>query len=106
MQIHERRKQRRLPLRWPIRVSAKPLGTARTNTENLSAQGFFCILESSPPLGTILECNLTVPNYSPTSPDALRSIQCQAEVVRLEARGNETGFGVGCRILDFKLAKS
>ena len=106
MQIRERRKQRRLPLHWPIRVSSNPLGTLKTKTENLSAQGFYCFLDTSPTPGAILECHLTVPNYGPTDSAAIRSIRCQAEVVRLEARGTEPGFGVACRILDFKLAKS
>ena len=106
MQILERRKQRRLPLHWPLRVSGNPMGTLKTKTENLSAQGFYCFLESSPLPGAILECKLTVPNYGSIDSEALRSIVCQAEVVRLEARGIEAGFGVGCRILDFKLARN
>ena len=106
MQIHERRKQRRLPLRWPIRLTAPPLGTINTKTENLSAQGFFCFLESTLALGSILDCSLTIPNYNPAAAEAMRSILCQAEVVRLEVSGKKSGIGVGCRILDFTLAKA
>ena len=106
MQILERRKQRRLPLHWPVRVSGEQLATSKTKTENLSARGFYCLLENSPAPGTILDCNLTVPNYGPTDSVATRSVVCHAEIVRVEARGTEPGFGVGFRILDFRIAKN
>ena len=106
MQILERRKQRRLALRWHLRVSGDPIGTSKTMTENLSARGFFCVLQSSPVPGTILDCDLTVPNYGTAGSEAMRSILCQAEVVRVETRGINPGFGVACRILDFNFAKN
>ena len=105
MQILERRKQRRLALRWHLSVSGNPPGTSRTTTENLSARGFYCILDSSPTPGTVLDCHLTVPNYGALGSASKRSIVCQAEVVRVETRGAGPGFGVACRILDFKFAK-
>ena len=103
MQIVERRKQRRLALCWHIRLSSPTRGTIETKSENLSSRGFYCVLEDPLVPGNMLDCILTVPKYGATGLGTIGSIECQVEVVRVEARGAETGFGVACRILDFKL---
>ena len=46
MKSTERRKERRLGLRWPIRLSSHVIGQVETKTENLSSGGFYCILEN------------------------------------------------------------
>jgi len=101
MQIIERRKNRRFPLHWRVRFS----NAVDARTENINSRGFYCILDTPPVPGDIMECELTVPNYGPTSLSGLGLLLCQAEVVRVEARGSELGFGVAFRILDFTIAK-
>jgi len=102
MQTIERRKTNRVALRWYLRLSSGAIGTIETRTENISSRGFYCILASPLMPGDALDCELSIPNYGATG--VTRSIQCRAEVVRVESRGAETGFGVGCRILDFTIA--
>jgi hypothetical protein len=104
MQIMERRKHRRLALHWRVRLSGETIGTIETLTENLNSRGFYCILETPLVPGDIIDCNLTVPNYSPANVGGIGSLVCQAEVVRVETRGTEPGFGVACRIVDFTVA--
>ena len=101
MQIMERRKHRRLALHWRVRLSGETIGTIETRTENLNSRGFYCILETPLVPGDIIDCDLTVPNYSPSNMSGIGSLVCQVEVVRVETRGAEPGFGVACRIVDF-----
>ena len=101
----ERRKQNRLPLHWRLSLSGGAIGTIETITENLSGHGFYCILEKPLVPGDVIDCDITVPRYGQAQPGGIGSIVCQAEVVRVETRGAEPGFGVACRILDFNLNK-
>jgi len=99
MPTTERRAYRRLDLRWPLRLSGRTLGSVETWTENLSASGFYCVLEDPPAIGEKIECDLNIPNsgYQRT----VGAISCQAEVIRIDVR-NTPGFGVACKIVDFK----
>ena len=103
MQTMERRKTNRVALHWSLRLSSGAIGTIETRTENIGSQGFYCILAHPLVPGDPLDCELSIPNYGPAG--AARSIVCKGEVVRVESRGAEPGFGVGCRILDFTLTK-
>jgi hypothetical protein len=105
MKTIERRKQNRLALHWRLSLSGGTIGTIETITENLSGHGFYCILEKPLVPGDIIDCDITVPQYGPAHQGGIGSIACQAEVVRVETRGAEPGFGVACRILDFNLNK-
>jgi hypothetical protein len=98
MHTPERRTQRRLALRWHMKLSGQTIGSVETCTENLSASSFYCVLETPPALGEKMDCDLTIPtsNYRRT----VGAILCEAEVVRVDAR--QTGFGVACKILDFQ----
>ena len=99
MPIMDRRSYRRLALRWPLRLSGRTLGSVETWTENLSASGFYCVLETPPTLGEKIECDLNIPNsgYQRT----VGAILCEAEVIRIDVRGMP-GFGVACKIVDFR----
>lgn len=104
MPYTERRLHRRLGLRWRLRLSSAAIGSVETRTENLSSRGFYCLMEAPPMPGEVINCDITVPNYGAFDRGA-SLIVCQAEVVRVEAVGTESGFGVACRILDFTLAR-
>lgn len=99
MQIVDRRRYRRLPLRWAMKLSGKTLGSVETWTENLSASSFYCVLDKPPVLGERVACDLNVPNSAHQR--MVGSILCQAEVIRIDVL-EHPGFGVACRILDFE----
>lgn len=104
MTTSERRLCRRLSLHWRLRLSSTAIGIVETRTENLSSRGFYCLLETPLVPGDVVTCDITIPNYN--APDrGISSIACQAEVVRVEAVGTDSNFGVACRILDFTLDK-
>ena len=104
MQTIEKRQNRRLGLRWPLRLQGGTIGTIETRTENISSRGFYCILANPLVPGDTIDCEVSIPNYGGMAGGVSRSIMCKAEVVRVETRGAGSGFGVGCRILDFTLA--
>jgi hypothetical protein len=104
MQTIERRKTNRVGLRWHLRLSGAAIRPIQTRTENISSQGFYFILEHPLIPGEALDCELAIPNYG--SGGVTRSIVCKADVVRVESRGAESGFGVGCRMVDFTLARN
>ena len=106
MKIVERRRDRRLGLRWSMLVSSQASGRVETRTENLSSGGFYFVLENPLAPGERIECDLTVPNSGRGHKGGIvGSIHCQAEVLRVEALGTDPGFGVACKILDFKFTR-
>ena len=106
MKSTERRKERRLGLRWPIRLSSHVIGQVETKTENLSSGGFYCILENPLAPGERIDCDVTVPGDVRGNRDGIAGmLRCQAEVLRVEALGMDPGYGVACKILDFTFTK-
>ena len=96
----ERRLHQRVRVRWPLSLLTKhgKNGVLSTVTENLSSQGFFCVVDEALATGERVECILKFPlRIEPGSP---RSLRCEAEVVwvRLLDGGR---FGIGCRIQDY-----
>jgi hypothetical protein len=102
----ERRRERRLALHWPIRLSSDTIGSFEATTENLSAGGFYFSWGNPLAAGERLDCEVTVSGGGKHPGDRVGSIYCQAEVVRVEALGASPGFGVGCKILDFTFVKN
>ena len=106
MKTVERRRDRRLGLRWSLLVSSQVSGRVEAKTENLSSGGFYFILENPLAPGERIECDLTVPNTDRGHTEGVAgSIRCEAEVLRVEALGTDPGFGVACKILDFKFTR-
>jgi hypothetical protein len=101
MQTIERRTQRRLALRWLVRLSGDRIGTIEAWTQNLSASSFYCIVDNPFAPGERIDCGLTVPGRGRGNPTSIGSIACQAEVMRVEALGAGQGFGIAFRIIDF-----
>ena len=88
-----------MALRWPVHISGATIGSVETLTENLSASGFYCVLETPPNVGERITCDLKVPSsgYQRT----VGAISFQAEAVRIDLRG-ASGFAVACKIIDFR----
>lgn len=100
MKTIERREERRLRIRWLIRLSGRTIGSVETTTVNLSARSFYCILDRSPLVGDRMECQVHLPRsaYQKTA----GAIVCQAEVIRVDETKPGLNFGVACRIRDFR----
>ena len=98
--LNERRKRVRVDLHWTVLLTRKAGKTPiETRTENLSSDGFYCF--SSEPLtpGEQLDCVIIVPIRR----EETLWLECRIGVVRVEIAPPGTGYGVGCRIEDYRI---
>lgn len=102
----ERRRSNRLKLRFAVSLSRPDHQRVNAETDDLSISGFYC--NSAEPFspGERLECEIRIPEGASgsgngiggPSPSQPLTLHCQVQVVRVEIRGLEPGFGVACRI--------
>lgn len=99
----ERRRGSRLRLRFPIHFSRRDRRTVSAETDDLSVHGFYCT--SAEPFfpGERLQCEILIPEGARGADGEALTLQCQVQVVRVEVRGLEPGFGVACKIEDRRL---
>jgi hypothetical protein len=100
----ERRKRSRVSLHWTLHLSrAEVEPSVRTRTENVSCDGFYCVSTEPFAPGERLQFELVLPAGQFGYSDAHLRLQGRAEVLRVETKGLEAGFGLGCRIEDYAL---
>jgi len=101
----ERRKRPRIQVHWPVLLFRKDVQEAvESTTQDLSSSGFFC--ETTVPFapGEELICALKVPFHDPKGKHLDRNLECTVRVVRMEAKTQDSTFGVACRIEDYHIA--
>src|SRR5712692_689135 len=101
----ERRKKNRMALRWPVFLNR--IGDTRSiesKTENLSSQGFYCISTEPFAPGERLECVLSSPPAD-WDDDATLRLLCLVQVMRVEAMGLDSSFGLAVKIEDFAVSR-
>jgi|SRR5690348_3881123 PilZ domain-containing protein len=98
----ERRKRRRVALRWPVRLfrNTESQSVAST-TENLTSNGFYCVSSQPFETGERLECIIAIPGGSFGYAESPITLQCRVHVTRVEDL--QKGFGLGCYIEDYDL---
>jgi PilZ domain len=94
----ERRKRLRVPLRWIARLK-RPASDReiRTETHNLSSEGFYCVSPEIFEPGESIECAIGLPLDGSRQE---RNLSCRCTVLRTERIGDAL-FGVACRIDDY-----
>jgi hypothetical protein len=99
----ERRKSCRLPLRWTLYLACQG-GTHphRTETKNLSRDGFYCLLHEPLTAGEHVDCDIVVPTHAPDCDDEL-FLRCHAQVIRVEKLDSGESYGMACRIEQYQL---
>ena len=99
----DRRKRKRVPLHWPVRLlRQRGWPPVESTTENLSSEGLYCITKERFRRGQRLQCEIVIPGESVGSPEAYLRLQCHVTVRRVEHV--HRGFGLGCHIEDYSLA--
>jgi PilZ domain len=94
----ERRKTPRIPLRWAVCLERPASGRQiRTETENFSSAGFYCVSPEPFSFGEKIECALRP--LLPETPQ-YRDLRCRCTVVRSERIGGDL-FGIAFRIDDY-----
>ena len=105
MTNQERRKRERLHLRLPVLFfRAESDGPLQSETRDISNNGFYCITPHPFAPGEKLICLIGVPTRSTSKEEAKKRLYLEAEVdvVRIVVN-NGSGFGVGCRISDYRV---
>jgi hypothetical protein len=101
----DRRKRRRVPLRWPVSVFRRPgMQSVEGQTENLTSEGFYCISKEPFQLGECLQCLIVIPVGTIGNSESPVVLKCGVTVKRVEAI--PSGFGLGCHIEDYALITS
>lgn len=100
----DRRKHERLDLRLPVILSRAGNGTiVRTETRNISRDGFFCLTEEPFAPGERLRCLLLLPALSGKSTVPSACLEGDVEVIRIVTDEESGKFGIGCALHDYQL---
>src|SRR5579864_5404526 len=97
----ERRRRSRFKLRCGIQLSR--VGDhviVKTQTDNLSVEGFYCTSDEPFSPGDRLECEVFLCGNSTGFPGPNLVLHRRVRVLRVEVRGLEPGFGVACQFED------
>lgn len=98
----ERRRSPRAPLHWTMYLmcigARHPL---RTETRDLSRDGFYCLLDHPIRPGERIQCEIVVPTHNSQDPDDIVYLRCRAQAVRVEKIEAGAEFGLACRIEDY-----
>jgi len=102
---HERRRSRRVPLRWTLYLAFAGNGQRfRTKTRDISSDGFYCHLDRPARPGDEFECYIVLPTHSSQHPNDVVYLHCRARAVRVEEIAATADFGLACHIEDYSLA--
>ena len=103
----ERRRSPRATLHWTLYLSCNgakyPL---RTELRDISSDGFYCLVDQPIRPGERIKCDIVVPTHSLQGADDVMYLRCDALAVRVEKIGDETEFGLACRIEDYCLIQN
>src|SRR6267378_3067487 len=96
----DRRRRRRLPLHWPVRLFRQPGGpSVESITQNLSSEGFYCITAEPFKTGERLQCMIVIPGGGNFGLESSVGLECHVTVRRMEQLAS--GFGLACYIEDY-----
>jgi hypothetical protein len=101
----DRRKRRRVPVHWPVKVLRRPgMQPVEGQTENLTSEGFYCVSKEPFQPGECLQCLIVIPAGSFGNSESPIVLKCGVTVKRVDAI--PSGFGLGCLIEDYALSTS
>jgi PilZ domain len=97
---------RRFPVHIPVRVGDSPASVEHIGTtENISSSGAYFWLDTPPEIGSIIECEMTIPSKTIGS-KADVTLRCLARVIRTDAPKKGTQTGVACVIDSYEFVRS
>jgi hypothetical protein len=97
----DRRKRQRVPLHWSVQLARKVgTQTVETVTENLSSEGFFCIIKEQFKQGERLHCVIITDEILDSADSRIR-VHCDVTVRRVEELAE--GFGMACHIENYSI---
>ncbi len=96
---------RRFPVHIPVRVGDSPASAEHIGlTENISSSGAYFWLDTPPEIGSIIECEMTIPSKTIGARSDV-TLRCLARVIRTDTpkKGNQTG--VACVIDSYEFVR-
>ncbi len=93
----DQRKRQRLKLHLTVLFTRGDGAPVPSETLDISTDGFYCTTPEPFAPGERLHCQIALPNEAGLYLDA------DVEVVRVAVSQRESGFGYGCRILEYRL---
>lgn len=103
----DRRRSPRVALHWTIYLNLRQNGyPIRTQTRDISKDGFYCLLDQPLTPGERIDCDIVVPIHGSQRSDDVVYLRCDSQVVRVEKIGTGEEFGLACRIEDYRIVHS
>ncbi len=101
--VIEKRRERRLKVRLPVRITYPQGGTIFTHTENISRLGTYVEIDREIPLGVHLDMVIDIPAYT-SALSLTGELRCWGDVFRCNLIGEIDSnkiYGVGIFFTDF-----
>lgn len=96
---------RRFPVHIPVRVGDTPASAEHIGTtENISSSGAYFWLDTPPEIGSIIECEMTIPSKTIGAKTDV-TLRCLARVIRTDAPRKGTQTGVACVIDSYEFVR-
>jgi hypothetical protein len=96
---------RRFPVHIPVRVGDTPASAEHIGTtENISSSGAYFWLDTPPEIGSIIECEMTIPSKTIGAKTDV-TLRCLARVLRTDAPRKGTQTGVACVIDSYEFVR-
>ncbi len=96
---------RRFPVHIPVRVGDKPASTNHVGlTENISSSGAYFWLDTPPEIGSIIECEMTIPSKTIGAKSDV-TLRCLARVIRTDTPSKGSQTGVACVIDSYEFVR-
>ena len=101
----ERRQRARTNVHWGVVLLRNGgLEAVETVTQDLSVGGFYCLSTTAFVPGESVICLLKLPTHNPGERESQGHLEGRAKVLRVDAVGAD-GFGIACRIEDYRFAR-
>jgi hypothetical protein len=102
----ERRKRKRLAVRWRLRIWLSPQECLFTYTVNISTDGFYCLSPQAVTPGKMLTAILEIPPPDTTQEHGALLLRCEISVLRVETLIGSSGCGVAGKILNYSVVRT
>jgi len=103
--VTDARTGRRFPVHIPVRVGGKPASAEHVGlTENISSSGAYFWLDTPPEIGSIIECEMTIPSKTIGARSDV-TLRCLARVIRTDTPKKGSQTGVACVIDSYEFVR-
>jgi hypothetical protein len=103
--VTDARTGRRFPVHIPVRVGDKPASAEHVGlTENISSSGAYFWLDTPPEIGSIIECEMTIPSKTIGARSDVQ-LRCLARVIRTDTPKKGSQTGVACVIDSYEFVR-